>query len=246
MDKKMKSQHREIVISRLQKKILFRCMHDVQSPLIAVSGYLDLLELCLNDDKDPFKIERYRLQLKEGVEQVNLILKQIRYTYGSEEKNRPEDEPIEADVTWFLEEVVENASNLAKKKEQKIVLETDGKNLLLITDLFLLQLFLYSVLISLLRFTTKKAVISVSISQEEDTVMIEFFSAEAERKADEILEAILDRDKTEKISSAPESTGDSVGLAALKLLNATIQVEAPTPGAVRLRLRLRCFGPVDA
>lgn len=242
MDKKMKSQHREIVISRLQQKILFRCMHDVQSPLIAVSGYLDLLELCLNDDKDLFKIERYRLQLKEGVEQVSQILKQIRYTYGREEENHPGGEPIEADVTWFLEEVVENASKLAKKKEQKIVLESEGKNLLLTTDLFLLQLFLYSTLISLLRFTSKKAVISVSISQEEDAVRIDFFSAEAERQADEILETILDRDKTERMASASESDGDSAGLAALELLDAAIQVEAPTPEAVRLRVRFKALG----
>lgn len=227
---------RQIVVCQLQKRILYRCMHDVQSPLIAAGGYLELMELCLDNDKDPFKIERYRAQIREGVSQVSRILDQIRYTYSNESDPEGSEEPVKVDLNWYIQEVANNAASLAGKKQQEIVCETDGKNIHLKTDLFLLQLVIYTILLCLLKYTSKKSTLRIRTFEREGEAVAEFLSSEAERPAGEILKAVLGRDKTEREASQSDSGSPDAGEEALNLLYGTLSAEEPIPGSALLRL----------
>lgn len=190
MDTNQDYLEKKILLYRLQKKILFQSLHDMQSPLSAVSGYLELLQICLKGDKDLTKIERYRRNLQFGFDEVNHIVEQIRYI---ENKTVEDEEGGKYDVSlsWFLRDLCLHATSFAENKEQKVVYVESKSECYLRKNIPLLRLFLYNTILILLKYMPKGKTIQLSNENVETGVAITCTVQECIRSASEIRDIIL-------------------------------------------------------
>lgn len=223
------------IANQLQKRILFQCLHDVQSPLSAISGYLELLQICLEYDKDLNKIERYRDKIESGVSEISKILEQIRYSNDDEIIN---EDGLEVALYWFIDDLCQNVSSLAKKRGQKVDHIINNKGYHLKKDISLLRLLLYNILISLLKFTPKGGAVNVSSSANGKSISIIFLTDGAERPVSEVQGVFL------PVSSQPYSahvsddklSGNHAIPCALKYLNTSLSVIERKQGGLKVTL----------
>ena len=84
--KKAIGQYKKLrALHKLQKKIVRKNMHDAMSPISAISGYLELMDLTLDNDADVERIERYRQKIKSGIHELNTIIEQLHERFSDEE-----------------------------------------------------------------------------------------------------------------------------------------------------------------
>ena len=84
--KKAIGQYKKLrALHKLQKKIVRKNMHDAMSPISAISGYLELMNLTLDNDADVERIERYRQKIKSGIHELNTIIQQLHERFSDEE-----------------------------------------------------------------------------------------------------------------------------------------------------------------
>jgi homospermidine synthase len=75
---KLKSVH------QLQKSIVRQNMHNAMSPLSAISGYLELINMSLMTEPDIEQIDFYRKKIESGINEVNTIIEQLQGIYSDE------------------------------------------------------------------------------------------------------------------------------------------------------------------
>lgn len=73
-------------LHKLQKKMVRKNMHDAMSPISAISGYLELMNLTLDQDADVERIERYRQKIKSGIHELNTIIEQLHDRFSEEDE----------------------------------------------------------------------------------------------------------------------------------------------------------------
>jgi signal transduction histidine kinase len=61
----------------LQEEIVCDKMHKAMSPISAISGYLELMKIMLENDKDKESIERYRSKVEEGIGELGEIVEEL-------------------------------------------------------------------------------------------------------------------------------------------------------------------------
>lgn len=76
----------------LQKSIVRQNMHNAMSPISAISGYLELMNLTLDEDADPERIERYRKKIENGIQELNIILEHLHKTFSEEVESEDEED----------------------------------------------------------------------------------------------------------------------------------------------------------
>ncbi len=95
-------------VNNLQKSIVRQNMHNAMSPISAISGYLELINLALSNEPDVKQIQHYRKQIEEGVQQVNVILEQLMELYNdqhSADVSEQEEGFVDVNLNWLVEEV---------------------------------------------------------------------------------------------------------------------------------------------
>ncbi len=202
---------------------LMQCLHDIQSPLSGTSGYLELMQICLNGDKDLLKIARYRNKIQNGLEELEAILNQITYIYKGEVKG-DELNLIEFDLQWLLNEVCENITALAAKKDQVINFTRDkSQNIHIISDLMILKLFIYNLIISVLKVAAKEERIHLVMNIVDNSIQLFVRINEIVRPLDEV---ILPYIENEQLPASAEYKPDSrYGAIAIAMLNGSVQIE---------------------
>lgn len=98
---KLKSVH------QLQKSIVRQNMHNAMSPLSAISGYLELINMSLMTEPDIEQIDFYRKKIESGINEVNTIIEQLQGIYSDESDSTGEDEDaiLDVDLNWLVREV---------------------------------------------------------------------------------------------------------------------------------------------
>lgn len=209
-----------VLVRNLQKESLMQCLHDIQSPLSGSSGYLELMQICLNGDKDLFKIARYRNKIQEGLEELEKILVQMSYIYKGEVKG---DELllIEFDLNWLVNDICVNLSALAKKRSQSILFKNRSQSVLIKSDMIVLKLLLYNLILSVLRVAAKEENIEIAVKRTNHTVELKIHVDEIVRPLDEVLEPFIESAK----SASPDDseTVTHYGVQAVHFLNGSIQ-----------------------
>lgn len=223
------------LLYRLQKKILFQSLHDLQSPLSAVSGYLELMQICSDGDKDFTKIDRYRQNIQSGIDEIDEIIKLIRYL----EMKTSEDErsgDYDVSLNWFLGDLCYQVISYAESKSQKIVYEESVSERYLKKNISLVRLFLYNILIGMLKFMPKKGVIKISYEAINSGVAITFTGKEFVRSASRMLDEIISDKESmfsmheEDNNALPVHTMDRV----MKKLECSLSSESLDDTAVKI------------
>jgi len=66
---------------KVQKWIIRKDMHKAMSPLSAISGYLELMKIVLQNDADTEIIERYRTKIDEGINKLGDIIENLHEVF---------------------------------------------------------------------------------------------------------------------------------------------------------------------
>ena len=59
------------------REMVCQKMHKAMSPISAISGYLDLMKMLLEQDANSEPIERYRSKIEEGVGEIGEIIEEL-------------------------------------------------------------------------------------------------------------------------------------------------------------------------
>ena len=95
-------------VHQLQKSIVRQNMHNAMSPLSAISGYLELINISLSSDPDLDQIEYYRNKIEIGIHEVNTIIEQLQGIYNDENDTVLVDDAehlLDVDLNWLVREV---------------------------------------------------------------------------------------------------------------------------------------------
>ncbi|MDR8392843.1 hypothetical protein NC796_16930 [Aliifodinibius sp. S!AR15-10] len=71
-------------LNKLQKRIVRQNMHSAMSPISAISGYLELMNVSLDNNVDVERIQRYREKIESGIDELNAILEHLHKTFSEE------------------------------------------------------------------------------------------------------------------------------------------------------------------
>lgn len=228
-------QSKSILIKNLQRESLMQCLHDIQSPLSGASGYLELMQICINGDKDLFKISRYRNKIQDGLQELEDILVQISYLYKGDSEG-DKSTVLEFDLNWLIREISSNVSALAKKREQKIVFENQIQSVHIYTDMIVLKLLLYNLVIAALKAAAKGDRIEIGLKANDQTVEIQIWINEMIRPLSEVLHPFID---VEDASEPAESENDKrYGVQAIQFLKGSIKADSHGKNGVQISLIL--------
>jgi|SRR5699024_5952189 len=73
-------------LHQLQKKIVRKNMHHAMSPISAISGYLELMNMTLDKDANIQQLKRYREKIKLGINELNAIIEHLHKQFSEEEE----------------------------------------------------------------------------------------------------------------------------------------------------------------
>lgn len=212
-----------ILIKNLQRESLMQCLHDIQSPLSGTSGYLELMQICINGDKDLFKIARYRNKIQVGLQELEDILLQISYLYKGDSVGG-ESTVVEFDLNWLIKEIASNVSALAQKREQKIVFDNQIQNVHVHTDMIVLKLLLYNLMIAVLKAAVKGENVEIGLELNDETVAVQMRINELIRPLSEVIYPFVDSEALPETANPEKSK--RFGLQAIHLLEGSIQTES--------------------
>lgn len=71
-----------------QKKIMRNEMHDAMSPISAISGYLDLMRLKLEQEENVGRLKEYRNKIEKGLEEINEIVENVHDRFDEDNGNQ--------------------------------------------------------------------------------------------------------------------------------------------------------------
>ncbi|PAU94989.1 hypothetical protein CK503_05875 [Aliifodinibius salipaludis] len=71
----------------LQEEIVCNKMHKAMSPISAISGYLDLMKIMLENDSSNESIERYRSKVEEGIGELGDIVEELYEIFDETDQN---------------------------------------------------------------------------------------------------------------------------------------------------------------
>ena len=63
--------------AQIQKRMVINQMHKAMSPISAISGYLELMKMLLENDPTNDSIERYRSKVEDGINELGEIVEEL-------------------------------------------------------------------------------------------------------------------------------------------------------------------------
>lgn len=132
--RKLKSVH------QLQRSLVRQNMHNAMSPISAISGYLELINLSLGQDSSTDRIERYREKIQSGINEVNTILEQLQDIYSEEDDDEVTE--LSVDFNWLVRE----ACNLVQYSNSRLSFISSIRPIHVKTDLFVTKLIIFNLI----------------------------------------------------------------------------------------------------
>lgn len=175
------------IIQQLQKSIVKQNMHNAMSPLSAISGYLELIDMSLNDNADVDQIEYYRKKIESGVKEVNSIIDQLQKVYNDDSEHLPEDdEMLIVDLNWMVRDVC----NEMHFEESNIELEFSPAPLHTTTDLYITKLILFKMISYASKCSFQDDVIRLRTNAVDEMATFTVYFNVTDKKKDEIKKVV--------------------------------------------------------
>jgi len=193
---KLKSVH------QLQKSIVRQNMHQAMSPLSAISGYLELINMSLLSNPDLDQIEYYRKKIETGIQEVNTIVEQLQGIYSDEADTVLSDDEetlLDVDMNWLVREVC----NKMHFTDSDLKLNMKTISLHVQTDIFITKLIIFNLINYAAKCNYGKKPIDLITDRSQESAMFEVSFEVAESKKIEIAHVIK---KANSLSGTYEST----------------------------------------
>ncbi|MTI86514.1 MAG: HAMP domain-containing histidine kinase [Balneolaceae bacterium] len=169
-------------IHQLQKSIVRQNMHNAMSPISAISGYLELINMSLSQEPDVDQIEYYRKKIEYGIQEVNNIIEQLQGIYRDELDNTGEEKEtlLDVDLNWIVRQVIENMHCGG----EHTTFTTNVSPLHIKTDLFITKLIIFNLISYASKSSPKGEMLELETSKDKAmaTFLIKFNISENRKK----------------------------------------------------------------
>ncbi|MBP8991938.1 MAG: cyclic nucleotide-binding domain-containing protein [Spirochaetes bacterium] len=116
LNQKILSQNRELEeLNQLKNNLIQMITHDLKHPLTIISGYAQLLEQKIKDQKESEMVFSIEVAVKQMLDMINLLLEATRI-----ENREITFQPEKCNIVPFILEEISQFSLLAKAKNQEI------------------------------------------------------------------------------------------------------------------------------
>lgn len=186
-------------VHQLQKSIVKQNMHNAMSPISAISGYLELINMSLSNNPDVKQIEHYRKQIEAGVKQVNVILEQLMEIYSDESDviSSGRQSMIDVDLNWIVSEVCHQMHNV----DPNIEFKRNSSLLHIHTDLFMAKLIIFNLISFAIKCSPSEERVEVATSKTDNTAIFSVLFKVSPKKKGEL---------SQLMSDSGESTDDEI------------------------------------
>ncbi|MBO6586889.1 MAG: HAMP domain-containing histidine kinase [Gracilimonas sp.] len=225
-------------VHQLQKSIVKQNMHNAMSPISAISGYLELINISLSNNPDVKQIQHYRKQIEAGINQVNVILEQLMEIYSDESDTvvSGSEDLLDVDLNWIVTEVCDQM----RCAGPNISFERSDNPLHVHTDIFMLKLIIFNLISFAMKCSGKESVTEMSTSKKGNKAYFSLVFEASEKKRNELTQILSD-------SEAEECNQNSFneGLAQSRKLAGQIKGDLSFTGESEERVRLNLSIPLS-
>ena len=153
-------------VHQLQNRTVRHFMHNVMSPLSAVSGYLELLINNLDGTEKQDKLNRYSQNIGDGLDEIGFLLEQLHEIYKEESHSGASaDNPV-VELNWLVNEVKDIVSNSTELKASNITLIETEKPVFIEAELFQIKLMLYNLIMIADSFSGANGALEIKVDCE--------------------------------------------------------------------------------
>ncbi|CAN5175955.1 hypothetical protein BH23BAC3_BH23BAC3_00600 [soil metagenome] len=151
----------------LQNRTVRHFMHNVMSPLSAVSGYLELLSNNLNGDTDNKKLERYSGNISDGLNEIGFLLEQLHDIFKEEQAPGDAKESPVVELNWLVNEVKNIVSNSSEIKSAEVLFTESKTPVYVKAELFQLKLMIYNLVTTADCFSTNRSKLEIEVERDK-------------------------------------------------------------------------------
>lgn len=195
---RLKSRLSQLVrLNQLQKSIFRQNMHNAMSPLSAISGYLELINMTLEHDASVDQIEHYRKKIEHGVTEVNQILQQLNSLYEEEQTvNEMGEDFLDVDLNWTVREVCHRL----ERDESKLAFTPSARPLHVNTALYTSKLIIYKLITFALKCIKKGEQVQINSSEDEGMATLKIIFNLSENKKQDIRQVLSCSNEKEELA----------------------------------------------
>lgn len=198
-------------IQQLQKSIVKQKMHNAMSPLSAISGYLELIDMTLEQDANVDQIEHYRKKIETGIAEVNEILQQLNAVYQEE----VEESSLDVDLYWVVREVCKQM----KVDSSQFRFQSTMKPLHVNIELYSMKLIIYELISFAMKCSTKREGIDLITDEVEGMASFKIIFTLSDHKAKDICKVLSCQNEKHEYECVKQNSMNEGLLASNKLVN---------------------------
>jgi signal transduction histidine kinase/DNA-binding response OmpR family regulator len=155
-------------LNELKTNFVANVSHELKTPLMAISGALELME----DERSPDKIKTYMdLLSRNSLRMKSLVYDLLDFSKLDSKQLRLQ--PIEFSLNRLINETIEDLAVAAKEKGLELSASTPGDEISILADHERIKQVVSNLIANALKFTPEKGSIRVDFSAQDDgTVLI--------------------------------------------------------------------------
>lgn len=154
-------------VHQLQNRTVRHFMHNVMSPLSAVSGYLELLMNNLDGTNKQEKLSRYSRNIGDGLNEIGFLLEQLHDIYKEDvHEGVSSDQPV-VELNWLVNEVKDIVSHSIELRASEIKVVESEEPVFVKAELFQLKLMIYNLITIADSFSSSNGILEVEVDRDE-------------------------------------------------------------------------------
>lgn len=151
----------------LQNRTVRHFMHNIMSPLSAVSGYLELLSNNLPDTENNPKLSRYTNNISDGLNEIGFLLEQLHEIYKDDSHESAGTESPVVEVNWLVNEVKEIVAKSTELRSSEIKFTESERPVFVKAELFQIKLMIYNLFTTADSFSGPDSTLEIEVDSDE-------------------------------------------------------------------------------
>lgn len=201
-------------VHQLQNRTVRHFMHNVMSPLSAVSGYLELLINNLDGQQNTEKLSRYSHNIGDGLNEIGFLLEQLHDIYKEDTYESGTSEQPVVELNWLVNEVKQIVSNSTELRASSISFTESNEPVFVKAELFQLKLMVYNLITIADGFSSENGTLEVEVDRDESEFAL-LIKSSGDTISDPSLREIFKSKEIFRLTDDVE--GDSPALLGLKI-----------------------------
>lgn len=164
----LKRKHKHLkAVHQLQNRTVRHFMHNVMSPLSAVSGYLELLINNLDGLQKEEKLSRYSKNIGDGLNEIGFLLEQLHDIYKDDNTEGGTSEQPVVELNWLVNEVRQIVSNSTELRASSISFIESAEPVFVKAELFQIKLMIYNLFTIADSFSSEGSTLEIEVDRDE-------------------------------------------------------------------------------